>query len=52
MSHGRGVDGSPLDQSEEAIEELIQALRQQTQKFPQTVFLATGIQDVWLAKSK
>ncbi|WP_338362028.1 hydroxyethylthiazole kinase [Enterococcus faecalis] len=46
VSHGRGVDGSPLDQSEEAIEELIQALRQQTQKFPQTVFLATGIQDV------
>ena len=38
VSHGRGVDGSPLDQSEEAIEELIQALRQQTQKFPQTVF--------------
>ena len=38
MSHGRGVDGSPLDQSEEAIEELIQALREQTQKFPRRYF--------------
>ena len=38
MSHGRGVDGSPLDQSEEAIEELIQALREQTQKFPDGIF--------------
>ena len=52
MSHGRGVDGSPLDQSEEAIEELIQALRQQTQKFPQTVFLATGIQDVLVSQEQ
>lgn len=52
VSHGRGVDGSPLDQSEEAIEELIQALRQQTQKFPQTVFLATGIQDVLVSQEQ
>ena len=42
----------PLDQSEEAIEELIQALREQTQKFPQTVFLATGFKMFWLVKSK
>ena len=42
----------PLDQSEEAIEELIQALRQQTQKFPQTVFLATGIQDVLVSQEQ
>ena len=52
VSHGRGVDGSPLDQSEEAIEELIQALREQTQKFPQTVFLATGIQDVLVSQEQ
>lgn len=49
-SHGRGVDGSILDQSQEAQEALIVALKKMTKKYPTTVFLATGSQDVVVQK--
>lgn len=45
-SHGRGVDGSELDQSDEAIEELSEALQRLATKYPKTTFLATGAQDI------
>ncbi|MGG5370799.1 hydroxyethylthiazole kinase [Enterococcus sp. AZ196] len=45
-SHARGVDGSELDQSEEALEELAQAMQQLVKTYPKTLFLATGRQDI------
>lgn len=45
-SHARGVDGSELDQSDPAIEELTNALQQLTKTYPKTTFLATGSQDI------
>lgn len=45
-SHARGVDGSVLDQSTEALAELTEALQRLIKKYPQTIFLATGAQDI------
>ncbi|MGM0174892.1 hydroxyethylthiazole kinase [Enterococcus sp. DIV0800] len=45
-SQARGVDGSPLDQSEAALEELTLALQKLTVDYPRTIFLATGSQDL------
>jgi len=45
-SHARGVDGSALDQGEEALEELVEALQRAAKAYPQTTFLATGSQDI------
>ena len=45
-SYARGVDGSELDQSDEAIEELIEAMQNLVRSYPQTTFLATGSQDI------
>lgn len=45
-SHGRGVDGSSLDQSEEALNELLEALKASAEEYSQTTFLATGAVDV------
>ncbi len=45
-SHGRGVDGSSLDQSEEALTELTAALKKLAAEYPETTFLATGAVDV------
>lgn len=45
-SHARGVDGSVLDQSDEALEELIKAMQKLAADFPHTCFLATGSQDL------
>ncbi|GCF94380.1 hydroxyethylthiazole kinase [Enterococcus florum] len=51
-SHGRGVDGSSLDQSEEAIHELVEALKKLTEEYPETTFLATGAIDVVVQKEQ
>ncbi|MGG5329533.1 hydroxyethylthiazole kinase [Enterococcus sp. AZ163] len=45
-SHGRGVDGSSLDQSEAALKELTAALEVLAAEYPHTTFLATGAVDV------
>ncbi|MEC6749174.1 hydroxyethylthiazole kinase [Marinilactibacillus sp. XAAS-LB27] len=45
-SHGRGVDGNELDQGEESLNELIDALKEMSQYYPYTTFLATGPKDI------
>lgn len=45
-SHARGVDGSELDQSEEAMTELSEAMKKLAVAYPKTTFLATGVQDM------
>ncbi|WP_424321013.1 hydroxyethylthiazole kinase [Lacticaseibacillus chiayiensis] len=45
-STGRGVDGSQLDQSADALSELTAALQSLTQQYPNTTFLATGETDL------
>lgn len=45
-SQARGVDGSELDQSEEAIAELSEAMQKLAALYPKTTFLATGTQDI------
>ncbi|WP_265456575.1 hydroxyethylthiazole kinase [Enterococcus sp. HY326] len=45
-SHGRGVDGSQLDQEMAALQELAAALQKVAQDYPETIFLATGVQDL------
>ena len=45
-SYARGVDGSVLDQSETDIEELSEAMQKLTATYPNTIFLATGSQDI------
>lgn len=51
-SHARGVDGSELDQDDEALEELTIAMQQLTKTYPNTIFLATGSQDIVVEQSR
>ncbi|WP_208559746.1 hydroxyethylthiazole kinase [Marinilactibacillus kalidii] len=45
-SRGRGVDGDTLDQKEASLNELIDALKEISKDYSNTVFLATGPKDV------
>ncbi|MHC5247119.1 hydroxyethylthiazole kinase [Enterococcus sp. LJL90] len=51
-SHGRGVDGSQLDQEMAGLQELAAALQKVAQDYPETIFLATGVQDVLVNKNE
>lgn len=45
-SQARGVDSSALDQNPEALDELSEAMQALTKRYPKTIFLATGSQDL------
>lgn len=52
VSKARGVDSSKDEQTEESLLELVESMKQEAKKCPNTVYLATGMYDLIISKEQ